>query len=377
LDLLGRQIDQWQAHSRRTRRRRPIRWTLSILGAVVIMVAGLVAAYAWYSPKTPKAAPTPAVSTTPTIRPSAALCPLTGTPVAGGGGVPPRPALAVKVDDYSAARPQSGLDKADIVFEEPVEGGITRYVAVFQCQQASVVGPIRSARNMDIGILGEFGQPLLVHVGGIAPVLANIVTSPLINIDLGNYPSVVQRVAGRVAPYSTYAATASLWALRPGNTTPPAPVFTFSTDPPAGTTVGTVTIPFSGEADVVWSYSSAQHEYLRFYGSSPDEINGGGQESAANVIVQFVQINYGPWVENSLGGLEVQANLYGGASGQAEVFRGGQEITGSWHRSSLGSATQFTASDGSPITLTPGRTWVELVPDAITVGTAPPSTASN
>jgi len=170
----------------------------------------------------------------------------------------------VKVDDYSAARPQSGIDKADIVFEEPVEGGITRYVAIFQCQQASLVGPIRSARNIDIGILGEFGQPLLVHVGGIAPVLANIETSPLINIDLGDYPSVVQNVPGRVAPYDTYASTAALWRLHPDDTTPPVPVFSFSTTPPAGIPVGTVTIPFSGEADVVWSYSASEHQYLRF-----------------------------------------------------------------------------------------------------------------
>jgi len=75
--------------------------------------------------------------------------------------VPQRPALAVKVDNYAQARPQSGLDMADIVFEEPVEGGITRYVAVFQCQGAPEVGPIRSARNIDIGILGQFGRPLL------------------------------------------------------------------------------------------------------------------------------------------------------------------------------------------------------------------------
>jgi hypothetical protein len=369
LYALGRQVDQRNVkHPKRWRRNK---WTLTMLGAVIVM-AGSVAGYAWYSPTAPKAATAPALPATPTTRASAALCPLTGTPVLGGGGVPQRPALAVKVDDYSAARPQSGLDKADIVFEEPVEGGITRYVAVYQCEQASLVGPIRSARNIDIGILGEFGLPLLVHVGGITPVLANIETSPLVNIDLGRYPSVVQNVAGRVAPYDTYAATTSLWGLHPDDTTPPAPVFSFSTTPPAGTAVGTVTIPFSGEADVVWSYSTSQHEYLRLYGSSPDEINGGRQESATNVVIQFVQIHYGPWVENSLGGLEVQANLYGGASGPAEVLCNGQEIAGTWQRSSLGSATRFTASDGSPITLLPGRTWVELVPDTVAVSTAPP-----
>jgi hypothetical protein len=377
LHALGRQIDEQHANAKHPSRQRRIKWTLGIFGTVVVVVLGSMAGYARYSATVHKAAPATALPATPTTRPrAAALCPLTGTPVPGGGSVPNRPALAVKVDDYSAARPQSGLDKADIVFEEPVEGGITRYVAVFHCQQASLVGPIRSARNIDIGMLGEFGQPLLAHVGGIAPVLANIEASPLINIDLGNYPSVVQNVPGRVAPYDTYASTAALWGLRPDDTTPPAPVFSFSAMPPAGTAVATITIPFSSEADVVWSYSASRHEYLRFYGSSPDEISGGGQESASNVIVQFVQISYGPWVENSEGALEVQANLYDGASGQAEVFRNGEEITGTWQRSAFGSATQFTVSDGSPIMLQPGRTWVELVPDTIDVSTAPPSTGA-
>ena len=265
---------------------------------------------------------------------------------------------------------------ADIVFEEPVEGGITRYVAVFQCQQATLVGPIRSARNIDIGILGEFGQPLLVHVGGIAPVLANITASPLINLDLGIYGSVVQHVPGRVAPYDTYASTSALWGLRPSDTTPPAPVFSFSSTPPAGTPVVSMSIPFSAEAQVVWNYSAAQKDYLRSYGGSPDEMSGGGQQSATNVVVQFVHVTYGPWLENSEGGLEVQAALYGGVSGQAEVFRDGEEIVGTWQRGSLASATQFTTSDGTPIALAPGRTWVELVPTTVTVTTAPGSSAS-
>ena len=94
--------------------------------------------------------------------------------------------MAVKIDNYPAGRPQSGLDKADIIFEEPVEGGITRFAAVFQCQSSALIGPVRSARNIDIGILGQLGTPLLAHVGGINPVLANIDASPIVNVDIGN-----------------------------------------------------------------------------------------------------------------------------------------------------------------------------------------------
>jgi hypothetical protein len=280
--------------------------------------------------------------------------------------VPQRPALAVKVDNYVQARPQSGLDDADIVFEEPVEGGITRYVAIFQCEEAPTVGPIRSARNIDIGILGQFGHPLLASMGGIEPVLGNIANSPIIENDLLTDSSVVQNPPGRYPPYDTYAATSALWDLQPTKHTPPSPVFGFSATPPAGTPATSISIAYP-YSDVVWNYDPTTMQYLRFYGPFPDLLADATPNSAANVIVQVVQVTYGPWVENDLGALEVQANLYQNASGPAEVFRNGQEITGTWSRNSLDQPTKFVSSSGTPITLQPGRTWVELVPSTAAV----------
>jgi hypothetical protein len=318
------------------------------------------------------------VTTTSTTRPVAptALCPLTGAPVPGGAGVPARPALAVKVDNYTAARPQSGLNHADIVYEEPVEGGITRYVAVFQCQEASLVGPVRSARNIDIGILGQFGHPLLAHVGGIEPVIDNIDNSPLTNLDLGAHGTIEQHPAGRTAPYDTYSSTAAMWGLYPDDTTTPAPVFAYSDTVPKGqgeSPVATVAIPFSGTSNVVWKYDTDNGAFLRYYGTTPDLLATGTENMAANVVVQFVQVTYGPWVENATGGLEVQADLYTGASGPALVFRGGTEIPANWSRATLAQATKFTTTTGQPISLQPGQTWVELVPNTVTVTATPPS----
>lgn len=300
------------------------------------------------------------VPTTASTTPAAnqPLCPLTGSPVPGGGPVPQRPALAVKVTNYVAARPQTGLSKADIIFEEPVEGSITRYVAVFQCQEANLVGPIRSARNIDIGILGQFGSPLLSNMGGIDPVLANIEASPIIELDLLDLGTVTQHVPGRVAPYDTYASTAALWGLKSTDTMPPAPVFTYTDATPSGpgvTPASSISIPFSSNSTVVWKYDSKLHAFLRFYSNTPDLLSTGTQETAANVVVQFVQITYGPWVENSLGALEVQANLYNDASGPALIFRSGVEVTGTWSRSSLGQATQFTTTGALRSPCSPGR----------------------
>jgi len=304
--------------------------------------------------------------------PPAATCPLTGAPVPGGGGVPQRPALAVKVDNYPDARPQSGLAQADIIFEEPVEGFITRYVAVFQCQEAPLVGPVRSARNIDIGILGQLGTPIEAHVGGITPVLDNIEASPIVNLDLGQNGSIEINPAGRVAPYDTYSSTTAMWGLHPTMTTPPQPLFTYSSKTPAGTPVSTMNIDFSGTSNVTWKYDPSIGAFKRYYnGSTPDMLADGSQNTAANVVVQYVQISMGPWVENSEGALEVQADLYPNASGNAEVFRGGVEIPATWHRSTLGSPTQFLDSAGQVIPMQPGQTWVELVPNTDTVATTP------
>ncbi len=340
----------------------------------------LLAGCASGSPTATKSPATPATSSPSTSTSTAPAtdgvskgpdCPLTGTP-APHGAVPDRSALAVKVDNYPTARPQTGITAADIVFEEPVEGGITRYVAVFQCRGTAVVGPVRSARNIDIGILGEFGHPLLVHVGGIQPVIDNILASPINDFELGDYTtSVVQHPPGRVAPYDTYTSTTAVWQMRPTATDVPRPVFTYTSAVPAGAAVDTVSIPFSSYSPVVWKYDSKTRTFLRFYDTSPDVLSNGVQDSASNVIVQFVSIYYGPWVENSEGALEVQANLATDASGSAIVFRNGVEIPGRWSRASLTQPTSFTTTSGRTIPLQPGRTWVELVPTTVSVTTTP------
>jgi hypothetical protein len=95
------------------------------------------------------------------------------------------------------------------------------------------------------------------------------------------------------------------------------------------------------------------------------------QNQAANVVVQYVQISYGPWLENDEGGMEVQADLYPNASGAAVIYRNGYAIPGTWHRTTLGSPTQFVNDFGVPIPMQPGQTWVELVPNTIMATTTP------
>ncbi len=355
------------SENQRSRARRPFTW-YALAGTGL---AGLLLAACSSSPAHHDAAsrvkPTSTTSTTP--KPT---CPLTGLP-APDGTVPQRPAMAVKIDNYPTARPQSALDKADIVFEEPVEGGITRYVAVFQCQSSSLIGPVRSARNIDIGILGQLGSPLLAHVGGINPVLANINASPLVNVDIGQSNSLMIHPPGKVSPDADYTSSAIVYGTHPTMTTPPQPLFPYSTAIPAGgTPVSSVNIDFSGTSNVTWKWNPTTNTFQRFYnGTTPDMLADGTQNQTPNVVVQYVQISYGPWYENDLGGLEVQADLYPNASGTAVVYRNGKAFQATWHRGALGSPTQFDNAFGVPIPLEPGTTWVELVPNTIMATTTP------
>jgi hypothetical protein len=342
---------------------------LAQVGVIGVGFAGLVlSACSASSAHSDAAPPSKPHTTTETGAPA---CPLTGEP-APSGGVPRRPAMAVKIDNYPTARPQSGLDKADVVFEEPVEGGITRYVAVFHCNDASLIGPVRSARNIDVGLLGQLGNPLLAHVGGIDPVLANIEASPIVNVDIGMSNSLMIHPSGKVPPDADYTSTDLVYGTHPTMRMPPQPLFQYSSATPVGDPVSTVNIDYSSTSNVTWKYNASVHAFQRFYdGTMPDLLANGTQNTAANVVVQYVQITYGPWAENSMEGLEVQADLYPDASGTAVVYRDGVAVPATWHRSTLGSPTQFVDGAGNAIPMQPGQTWVEIVPNTIIATTTP------
>ena len=342
-------------------------WLVTLVAAVVLLAgAGVALAVSSKSPAKPgKSAAAPNIPVT-TTAPAGPPCPLTGLPV-HGTQVPQRPALAVKVDNYPQARPQSGLGQADVVFEEPVEGGITRLVAVFQCQSPPLIGPIRSARAVDVQILDQLSRPLFFHAGGIDPVLALVRDGDLINDDVFDHGSIVQS-AGREAPYNTYMSAAAGWALDPNDTTPPSPLFTYSSSAPTGTPVTQIHIPFAGTNNTFWSWDASTQLWQLSYGSTPATTADGNRITTTNIVVQTVHVTYGPWAENSEGGLEVQSQMTG--SGPLKVLRNGELITGTWHRSSLDEPTTLTATDGSQIALQPGPTWIEIVPSTVSVTTS-------
>ncbi|NNN21873.1 MAG: DUF3048 domain-containing protein [Acidimicrobiales bacterium] len=319
----------------------------------------LALAQACSSPTVLKVSPT---TEKPTSTVPVVACPLTGLQ-APKNAVPSRPAIAIKVDNYPNARPQSGLNNADIVFEEPVEGFITRYVAVFQCQSPPQVGPVRSARLIDVGILDELSKPIFIHVGGIDPVVSAVYQANDIEDNLFTHSQLQQNPPGRYAPYDTYVVPSQIWQLNSSDTLPPAPIFNYAFATPTGQKVSSVNIDYSPTNNGTWTWNG--NSWVLSYQGATQLDASGTPINAANIVVERESVTFGPWVENAQGGLEVVAFQTG--TGKASVFRNGIEVDGTWSRPSLNGAPILTDSNGNQIPLNPGRTWVEIVPDQVSI----------
>jgi hypothetical protein len=321
------------------------------------------------------AAPPPSTTTT-TVAPTTTtarpvpLCPLTHTP-APDGKVPQRAALAVKVENLPQARPQYGLDTADIVFEEPVEGGITRFIAVYQCQVADRIEPVRSARFVDPDILRPLGKILFAYSGAITPVVDEIdsSTSLLEDVSDNKAPEAYSVDFARVAPHNLQTSTSALYAaakkLGYSVKKVPPPYFAYGRLPAGGKQVSAVHIDFP--LDVTsWTWDPQTGRWVRSYSDTGPAVQGDNVVvSAANVVILHVVEYPTPYIEDETGAHENQLTLTG--TGPAWVFRNGVELTGTWTRRSLTQPAIFKEADGTTITLTPGNTWEELVPDTSNV----------
>jgi len=319
-----------------------------------------------------------------------ALCPLTGAPVPLADKAAKRAAVAVKVENLGQARPQWGLDAADIVFEEPVEGGVTRFIAVFECQQAGRIEPVRSARLVDAQILEPFGKVLFAFSGGIQPVMDEVGSPGSLLEDVGAQTAgqAYWRDPTRIAPHNLATSTSLLYeaaAARGYPQTPPRPYFAYGPNPAGGKPVTAVHVGYPLDI-TTWTWSPAEHLWLRSYACPPGEQEGctpadngpamlgnGQQISAADVVVLHVRMYPTPYLEDDNGAHEYELTLTG--SGPAWVFRDGEELAGRWTRPRLGVPARFVEPDGTEIPLAPGRAWEELVPyrDRVTVtgATAP------
>ncbi|WP_394942507.1 DUF3048 domain-containing protein [uncultured Ilumatobacter sp.] len=291
-----------------------------------------------------------------TLAPDVARQPLTGVPVESEADITDRAALAVKIDNQAAARRNhSGLAVADLVFEEKVEGGVTRFAAVFHSQDADPVGPIRSGREQDVNLLSSLNEPLFGWSGGNPGVTRLVRASFLVDVgaplNFGSY----YRGPGS-APHNLYSDTASLYALTPEDH-PGAPPrqFEFLDDGKVFSGDAAKKVSFRiGSIDIMWDWNADEGRYERSQEGSKHVDKTYGQIGAQNVIVLAVDYR-----QSSIDSQAPEAVTLGG--GQATVFSNGEVITGRWQKDLAIYNFVLTDNNGDPIKLTPGQTWIELV----------------
>ena len=289
------------------------------------------------------------------------LWPLTNKPAPDG--VANRPALLVKIDNVGAALPQQGVNRADIVIEQPVEGGLTRLVAVFQSKNPGIVGPVRSARPVDAQLTRMFGSSILVFSGAsnqeIGPVKADS-HAILIANDWGNAPEVFHRDPNRRGDHSLMADTdvAWTWALAHGaQPAPPQAGIPFTDSNQLANPAANVKLDFY-DTTASWHYDSGK--YLRSQNGSPDRTTDSGRISADTVIITQVATHADPQFHDVLGHPTPIIDFVTG--GQAWVLRDGKVTPGRWSRASIDAPLQLTDANGKTIGAKTGRTWIELLP---------------
>ncbi len=266
-----------------------------------------------------------------------------------------RPALVVKIDNVRAAMPQSGINQADIVYVQLVEGA-TRLAAVFHSTAPAEVGPVRSMRTGDFDLLAPLNGPLFANSGGNRGTRAALANSTLVDIGVSTAAQLYYRSAGRSAPHNLFTNTQNLWSVGSefSDTGLPPPMFVFR-EP--NEPINSTAVPASS-IDIDYAYTEVQYTWNgsgwnRTQDGRPIVDTRGVRTSPATVIVQFT--NYGRSAADSR---SPEAITVG--SGPALVFTDGHVVEATWSRPRVNDVTVYTDSEGRPISILPGRTWVEL-----------------
>jgi hypothetical protein len=318
--------------------------------ASVVVAAGLVAAglALWGGGSAPKAvrrpAPAPARHVAQQLR-----SPFTGEPVKSLG-----PVLAVKIDNIVDARPPTGLTDADIVYILPVEGGLSRILAVFSSRFPPVIGPVRSSREDDLELLRQFGRPAFAYSGAqpeLVPVVHNARIVDLYAGIVGGY----YRDLNRLAPHNLYAHTRQLLAGARGASTAHDIGFRFG-PPPAGGKAAVSASASYPAASFTFRWSAAKALWLVWMDGTPAGTTEDGQLSAATVVIQHTTVRTSRFLEEGVRPPYAETT----GSGTALVLRNGEEWQARWSRPNADGGTTFTTAAGQPMTFAPGQVWIVL-----------------
>lgn len=310
----------------------------------------------------PSTSTTAAPQATSTAGPSTTVAPRTD-PFTGRLSSDPaktdRPALVVKVDNAPerGVEPQIGLEKADIVIEEIVEG-VTRFAVVFHSQDADKVGPIRSARTTDVDLLSQFSNPLFAWSGANGGTVRAVRESKRL-YDVGNesgFDNLYYRERGRVAPHNLFSGTPQLYSAWSFPQKPPTPIFSYRADgvaPTGGEAVAKGIAVQMASTNVVWVWNVDDKRWQRTHYNRAHLDGDGNQHAVENVVILFTEYRRSPADPKSPEAVSV-------GEGEAWVLTDGQLVSGKWTRADPLAPYQLVDASGKTIELTVGRTWIEL-----------------
>ncbi len=332
--------------------------TLLLSGVAVALVAG---GNDEAAPSTTTATTVPETTTTAAPAP---VAPLTGLP-GDYVGRTDRPALVVKFDNVEPkARPQAGLNEADVVYEERVEGSVTRLLGIYHSTDAAPVGPVRSARTSDIAIFSPLHRPFFAWSGANDTFAQRIRASNITDVGVDAATEHYFRAGDRPAPHNLMIrGTDPIMRMPAEGASPPPPLFTYRAEGAqpahleqvAGAHINFGSSAGSAPVDYRWNGEG----WARFQNGTPHVDAAGVQVAPANVIVHFAPY-VGSDVTDQFGKPIPEVQLVG--EGEAWVLTAGGLVQARWHKPTLDAVITYTDADGNPVGLTPGRTWVALAP---------------
>ncbi len=320
---------------------------------------------------------TPAPTTTTVAETTTTVAETTTTVVAGPSsllnGLPvedeslmDRRVVAVKIDNHPDARPQSGVQEAEAVIELLVEAGLTRFIGLYHTVDSEYIGPVRSVRPTDPGLLRPLGATF--QFSGGQPWIQSLATAAEVPFLTENAPS-TWRIPrnGRAYERTLYSSSVLVRDEADAREYPDAPPvgswFAFAEPTVAGTPATTVNLSWSGNwPDVNWTFDGEQ--YLRSNGDVPHgwvDIEGNGEQIAADTLVVLVAEKYTACPASGQGGSCVPAELTTG-EGPVMVFHDGEVIEGTWQRDEIDEFFTLSSADGAEITVPPGHLWLSVFP---------------
>ncbi len=329
--------------------------------------------------------PATTTTTTTTTLPELPTSPLNGLPVEDAASLDRR-VIAVKIDNHWDAQPQSGIQKADAIYELLVEGGLTRFIALFHSSDAEFLGPIRSGRPTDPTLVKPLGAPL--QISGAQAWVVSLINSDGVKL-IGDNGDTTFRIPTRSSPHNLYGSTLLMREVADARgypDDPPPPMFDFGEPSPSDTPAVDITLDWSDRPVVRWEWDGTQ--YLRFNADTPQEWiseaetlgqtgDAGGTTTtsadgtpaepdraqiATDTLVVLTAQRYTARPASGSGTPVPALETVG--EGQALLFYGGVVVEGTWERGSIDDPFRLLLPDGTPMIVPPGRLWISVFPSS-------------